>query len=155
MRFKTSLLMAVATVVLLASPGFADDKSHRKAAEDLLNLMNVEKQMQSAIDQSLDIQMKANPQVEPFRDVLKSFFSKHMTWDAVKDDMITIYTDAFEEAELQELITFYKTPLGKKMIEKMPELAAKGMQVGAKRVQDNQQELIQMLQDAASAKQQQ
>ncbi len=154
MRMKTSLLLALAALILLASPGSADEKAHRKAAEDLLTLMEVDKQMQSAIDQSLDIQIKTNPQLMPFRPVLKEFFTKHMTWDAVKDDMIKIYVDAFEEGEIQELIQFYKTPLGKKLIAKTPELTGKGMEIGAKRVQDNQAELVQMIQEAAKKQQQ-
>src|SRR4051812_6424350 len=98
MRLKTPLMLALATVALLARPGLADEKSHREAAEDLLTIMEADKQMQLAIDQSLEVQIKSNPQLAQFRDVLKAFFSKYMTWDAVKEDMISAYADAFEEA---------------------------------------------------------
>jgi uncharacterized protein len=152
MRTRIPLFLAVVTVLVSAATSAADQKSHRKAAEDLLKVMNVDKQMQTAMDQMLDLQVKSNPQLAPFKDVMKRFFAKHMSWDSLKDDFITIYAEAFTEDELKQITTFYQTPTGKKMVEKLPELMSKGMQLGAKRVQDNQAELRQMLEDEKNKK---
>jgi hypothetical protein len=153
MRTRIQLLLAVLAVLVAASAAAADQKSHRKAAEELLKVLNMDKQLQSAIDQTLDLQIKANPGIAEYRDVMKKFFSKHMSWDSLKEDIITIYTDAFTEEELNEITKFYKTPVGKKLVEKNPELMGKGMQLGVKRVQENQGELRQMLEDARDKKQ--
>jgi len=139
-------LVAVAVLIFTPTSG-ADEKSHRQAAEDLLNYVNTEKQLQTAIDQTVDMQVKANPQIAPKAGVMKKFFVKYMSWDSLKDDIVKIYTDAFTEDELKQVTAFYKTPVGKKMIEKMPELMGKGMQLGLRRVQENQGELIRMLQE--------
>jgi hypothetical protein len=153
-KTKIRLLFAVAIACVVASTALADTKSHRKAAEDLLKLMGVESQMEKSLEQMTEIQIKASPQLAPFKDVMKKFYAKHMSYANVKEDYITIYVDAFTEKELKEIATFYKTPTGKKMVEKMPELMGKGMELGAKRVQDNQAELIQMIQaEAAKPKQ--
>jgi hypothetical protein len=147
---KTALWYGLALVTALAvvSGSFADEKSHRKAAENLLKEMNMEKQLVASIDQMVDLQVKTNPQLAPFKEVMKKFLNKHMSMNSLKDDMITIYTGAFTEDELNEITKFYKTPTGKKMIEKLPDLMAKGMQLGVQRVQANQEELRQMLEEA-------
>ena len=56
-------------------------------------------------------------------------------------------TQEFTEPELQKLTEFYKTPLGKKASEKMPQLALLAGQLGLKKAQAHQAELRQMLED--------
>ena len=149
---KTTIRLALAVAILsgVASTSSADTKSHRKAAEELLQVMGVETQLDKSIDQALEIQIKSNPQISPFKDVMKKFFSKHMSYAGLKEDFITIYTDTFTEKELKDIKAFYLTPTGKKMAEKMPELTSKGMLLGAKRVEENQAELREMIQEEAS-----
>jgi uncharacterized protein len=150
MQTKLRHVFVVAILLTAGSTSFADTKSHRKAAEDLLTVMGVETQLLSAIDQTLDLQIKANPQLEPFKGVMKKFFLKYMSWNGLKEDIVVIYADTFSEQELNEIKAFYLTPTGKKMAAKMPELMGKGMQLGVKRVQDHQDELRQMLQEEAA-----
>jgi hypothetical protein len=150
-RFR-SLILAALILGVAAPAALADKASHRKAAEDLLKVMGMEKLLKDGIDQSLDIQIKANPQLEPFKDTMKDFLYKHMSWESLKDDLVTIYVDAFTEEELKEIRAFYLTPVGKKVAEKTPSLSAKGMQLGVERVQKNQPELIRMIREAAQKK---
>lgn len=148
-------ILAVAVAVAVAAPGaFADTKSHRQAAEDVLKAMNIDKQFSMVIDQSLDAQIKANPQLGPYRATLKQFFDKYMSWDSLKDELVTSYANTFTEKELKEIIAFYKTPAGKKLVEKTPELTSQGMQRGMRRLQEHQVELQQMLQQAIQGGQQ-
>ncbi len=147
MKTKLRLLFAIAIASAIASVAIADTKSHRKAAEDLLTTMGVENQMARSIDQSLEAQIKMTPVMAQFKEPMKKFFSKYMSYASLKDDLITTYVDAFTEKELKEITAFYKTPVGKKMVEKMPELMSKGMEIGMKRVQDNQAELQKMIQE--------
>ena len=51
---------------------------------------------------------------------------------------------------MKKLTEFYKTPLGKKANEKMPQLAFLAGQLGLKKAQANQAELRQMLEDPKS-----
>jgi hypothetical protein len=149
-RFR--LVLALAAACAIPSTLSADEKSHRKAAEELLLATNIESQMRTTIDQSIGLQIKANPQLAPMRGAFDRFFAKYMSWDSLKDDVISMYTGAFTEAELKEITAFYKTPTGKKMVQKMPELMSKGMQLGVSRVQANQAELQQMIQDEMAKK---
>jgi uncharacterized protein len=144
------LILAGAVLAVTSPVVLADQKTHRKAAEELLKAMGVDKQVETALAQMLDLQIKNNPGLAPFRGAMKEFFTKHMSWDSLKDDLITIYTDAFTEEELKEILAFYRTRVGRKMVEKTPDLLSKGMQLGVRRVQENQGELRRMIQDAGN-----
>ncbi|MFO0891794.1 MAG: DUF2059 domain-containing protein [Isosphaeraceae bacterium] len=146
-RLRLVLVLAITAVGLVPSSSRADEKSHRKAAEDLLLAANIESQLRSSIDQSIALQIKVNPQLAPMKDTFLRFFAKYMSWEALKEDVIAMYAEAFTEAELREITAFYRTPTGRKMIEKMPVLMAKGMQLGVSRVQANQAELRRMVEE--------
>jgi len=140
MKLLLSLFIAAITCTLPVSSR-ADEASHRKAAESLLGLMDMEKLLGDSIDQMLQIQVQQNPTLAQYQPQMKAFLAKYMSWASLKDEMITIYATEFSEAELKEVTAFYQTPVGKKMVQKMPALMAKGAQLGQKRVQDHLPEL--------------
>ena len=137
------------TVALGLSPVVAlgDTQSHRKAAENLLIVMEVDKSLPKVVEQVVETQMQQNPQLAPQREVLQRFLTKYVNWASVKEDTITAYTQEFTEPELKKLAEFYKTPLGKKASEKMPQLAFIAGQLGLRQAQAHQAELRQMLED--------
>ena len=137
------------TVALMFYPCVAlgDAQSHRKAAENLLLVMEVDKSLPKIVAQVVDTQVQQNPQLAPQREVLQRFLTKYLNWESVKEDTITAYTHEFTEPELKKLAEFYKTPVGKKASEKMPQLAFLAGQLGLKKAQANQAELRQMLED--------
>ncbi len=63
--------------------------------------------------------------------------------------MVKMYTKEFTEAELKEMTKFYKSDLGKKIVQKNPVLMQKGADLGARRVQENLEELKKMIEDEA------
>ena len=123
----------------------ADEASHRKAAESLFGLMEMETLVSQSVDEMLAMQVQQNPALAPFQAQMKAFLNKYMSWASMKDDMTKIYTAEFSESELKELGKFYETPLGKKAVRKMPALMAKGAEIGQKRVQDHLPELQEAL----------
>jgi hypothetical protein len=50
-------------------------------------------------------------------------------WNKLKPDMVKLYTTNFSESELKDLVAFYKSPLGKKVLEKMPQLTQQSAQM--------------------------
>jgi uncharacterized protein len=138
-----SLIMMA--VVLNHAVALGDAKSLRKAAETLLIVTNVDKNLPKIVEQVLASQLQQNPQLTPYRDVMQRFLNKYMNWESLKEEIITAYTQEFTEQELKQLTEFYKTPLGKKAVEKMPKLIFIGGQIGMRRVQANEAELRQMI----------
>ncbi len=143
------LILALVAVAFVTAGGTAgaDDKSHKAAAEQLLKAADVEKNLEKVIDVVLEQQLKANPQLAPAKVVMQKFFKRHLSYTALKDDMIKLYVEEFTEDELKKLADFYATPLGKKMVTKMPVLTQKGGDLGMKRVQENADELRKLIED--------
>lgn len=130
----------------------ADETTHRASAEALLNNMEMDKLMSQSVDQMLQMQVQQNPAIAPYQAQMKTFLSKYMSWAAMKDDMVKIYVAEFTEPELRELNAFYQTPLGKKTVQKMPTLLAKGAELGQKRVQEHLPELQAAIQSQVGPK---
>ena len=86
--------------------------------------------MQAAMDQMMAVQLKANPQLAPFKDVMKKFLDKHLSYASIKEELISLYVSEFTETELKELVAFYRTPVGKKAVDKLPVLMQKGAELG-------------------------
>jgi len=57
-------------------------------------------------------------------------FRKELNADELVNQIIPIYDKHLTHAEVKELIKFYETPVGKKMITVMPAITAESMQVG-------------------------
>jgi len=146
-RLLCSCLITVA-LGLVPVVTLGDEHSHRKAAEELLLVLEVEKSLPKVVDQVVANQVQHNPQLAPQREVLQRFLTTYVNWDSVKEETITAYTQEFTEPELKTLTEFYKTPLGKKASEKMPQLALIAGQIGLRQAQAHQTELRQMLSTA-------
>lgn len=153
-RILACLLLAfiAATPVAFSTPARADDASHLKAAQDLLASTDMNAMLQQSLDRILAVQIQAMPQLAPYKDTLRAFLTKYMSWDAMKDDITKLYVDNFTEEELKDITAFYQTPTGKKALAVMPELMSKGAQLGQQRVQQHMPELQQMIADAVKAK---
>ena len=134
-------------LVLIAQPltARADDATRRKAAESLLQLMDMQSVLTESVNQMLEIQIKQNPAIAPYQQEMKDFFAKYMSWQSLKDDIVGIYAAEFTEADLTELNRFYQTPLGRKSLQKTPQLLAKSAELGQKRVQEHLPELQQAI----------
>ncbi|SOC80386.1 hypothetical protein SAMN06296241_1935 [Salinimicrobium sediminis] len=50
--------------------------------------------------------------------------------ESLYGQMAQIYTEEFTEAEIDQILAFYNTPVGQKMREITPELTRKGMEIG-------------------------
>jgi hypothetical protein len=146
---KRVMAVALAVLVLVATAAAQDEapKSHKAAAEALLKTMDFDKQIATSVDQMVAMQIKANPKMAQFKGVMTKFLKKHMSYASLKGDLVKMYTEAFTEKELKDLTAFYKTPLGKKLLQKQPALMQKGAELGAKKVQDNAAELRKMIED--------
>ena len=68
------------TVTLGLSPVVAlgDAQSHRKAAENLLLVMEVDKSLPKVVEQVVETQLQQNPQLASQREVLQRFLTQYV-----------------------------------------------------------------------------
>jgi hypothetical protein len=141
---KISQIPLVLVFLFLPSLSSADAASE-KEAEKLLNLIDMEEVFAQSISQMLDVELQHDPALAPYRSVMLEFFSKYMSYESMKPELLKIYSEAFTADELIEIRGFYATKTGKKTLKKMPTLMAQSSQIGIVRVQENMAELYSMI----------
>ena len=139
-RIGVSVLLSLC----IASLGYADSQTHRQAAEEVLRLTKVDKMLGPLIDQIQQVQIQQLQQMnlsseayataQRYLQRINDSVAREMQWQEIKNDYVELYTDAFTEQELRQLIQFYSTPLGHKVVEKMPVLMEQSMQLGQKKM---------------------
>ena len=141
-KMKTSAIVLFIIMSLFNSIANADEASHRSAAEELLLLTNTDKmlkpmweQMESMMEDQF-YRMGASDNLKP---ILKKYQTKMLKileeklgWEKVKNDFITIYVKTYSEDEIVAISNFYKSPAGRKFIEKMPQLMQETMAISQK-----------------------
>ncbi|MEX1139680.1 MAG: DUF2059 domain-containing protein [Bacteroidota bacterium] len=140
-------LLIIILLSSLTSLSVAQDGStHLAAAVEFLSTLNMQQVLSQTLDGSLRYQLQTNPELEPYQDVMRSFLTKHMSWESLKDSLATIYAEEFTEDEIRALIGFYKTALGRKTLETFPALFAKGSELGENAVKAHLPELTEAIQ---------
>jgi hypothetical protein len=130
---KRFLVMMACAAGLVAVPVRADDAAKKALAEELLSVMDIQKnvdQVFAMMRQQMQAQMKrdglatTNASLE-FMDVIQA----ELSWEKLKPHYIELYTGTFTEAEMQGVIDFYKSPAGVAFLGKQPELMRRSMEL--------------------------
>lgn len=135
---KVILLLFVVTISF-QYPSFAEEVTPEKAAA-IMKLMeitgskNLGLQFGSAINQNIAKAWKQkNPNIpERAFQILSEEVNKAMAdnMDTLMSQIVTIYNNHFTKAEIDELLAFYSTPIGKKMISVLPQILKESLTVG-------------------------
>ncbi len=106
----------------------------RVSAEKLLEVLQVGKNYDNAIQQAVEMQTEimnkkngSEEQLAQIHENMKSSMEK-FSWEKMKPMFIDIYAEVFTAKELDDIIAFYESPAGRKFIEKQPELMSVTMQ---------------------------
>jgi hypothetical protein len=135
-------LRAICTAaVLVCASGqvLADTASHNASAETFLKLAHADKlgtpvymQVQQMFAQRF-AETKAPESkkalLETYQAKANAALDQSIGWNKLKPDMVKLYTANFTESELKDLVAFYQSPLGKKVLTKMPELTQQSAQL--------------------------
>jgi len=142
---KKFVLMFVMLLVALPLSARAGDAERRQLAEQFLNVNKVKEQvdmMYGKVEGIISSQIEAIELTEDreknllaMQQIAKDLLFKGLSWEALKEDYINLYTETFSEEDLQGIIAFSKSPLGQKMAEKSPLLMQKSMEIGRQHAQ--------------------
>jgi len=143
LSFPAALLALVCFAPLL----HAQDDPKRAAAEQMLQAMHADDMMaklmanqkenvkkMTAAMMGKNLSPEALKQAEAVESASLDLVFQQLSWDSLKPDFIQIYSEVYTEQELKDLTAFYKTPLGQTLMEKMPDLQAKTMEIMQKRM---------------------
>jgi hypothetical protein len=118
---------------------------------ELMQIMNFDQTMQSMQGQMrgmMEEQFKSYATCEAAQPVLREFSGKlsdsmmgYLTDEELKVDIAAVYADVFTVEELRGIVDFYRSPLGKKLVERMPDLMQKTMVITQDRMKAMMPEL--------------
>lgn len=135
------LLLIISNLILVSPLSLADD-SHYNTALELISLTyNKEATYQSFISFGLlpvKERFENNPKTKDYvdvllnvtKEVLDAYFNDSDTQNNLKTIYAKIYTEEFTKNELKELIKFYKTATGRKVLQKLATINQKAWERG-------------------------
>jgi len=159
MKRVSALALALAAVLCAAPRAAAQDPApaqaaaarpeptaeQRAAALELLEAIDVAGTLEASINTMMEIQMRTNPAVRSVESVMREFFRRHISWNALKGGYTDLYARTFTVDEMREMTAFYRTPAGRKLSRSMPHLMREGAALGDRAVQEHSEELRQMI----------
>jgi uncharacterized protein len=125
-------LLFVSFLLLLFSitPCAATEETHLATAEELLILIGTDKLIETAkvkIHESYNREMNSNDVsdekravYDEYREKVLALLEEKYSWASLKGEIAALYLRAFDEDELREIVQFYATPTGRKVLETMP-----------------------------------
>lgn len=90
--------------------------------------LQIEAAMNNAIQQALNGQSptpKQQQAVNNMKDGMISLIQGELAWEKLEPMYLRLYKESFTEEEVAGMLSFYKTPAGKALINKMPTLMQK------------------------------
>ncbi len=105
-KFIIILLLALAITQSL----IAAETSKNELTDNLIEAFDIQNSTSFNIDQIVDIIIKKEPQFTPYRDVLIKFYTKHLTWEAIKPMFEKIILMEFSEPDLVTINQFLANP---------------------------------------------
>ena len=115
MSFKSFSLAAMLVAVSLL--GAAETApSHREAALEFLRAKGTPELLERHCKLMLEKQLAAAPEYAEHRDALAKFYRDTFGFEALKDELVKLYTGEYSEAELRELTRFYSSEIGRKSV---------------------------------------
>lgn len=141
---QTNTLLVVVSLIFLSTNAqlhAADKSAHLQQVETLFKLTQMEKKIQESVDSVVQLQLRQSPQLAEHEKTMHDFFTKHIGWNALKNDIAEMYIRTFTEKELEAINGFYITPAGQKVIKALPQLVQERNQLAMGRLQQNIGEL--------------
>lgn len=134
----------------------ADEASKRTKIDQLMVLMDSEALSRQMMDQAHhNVQAEVmrpgtpaelQPILKEYADKMVAVVDRQLRWTVMRPKVAQFYAESFTEPELDSILTFYRSPAGKALVQKMPTLMNKSMELGQQQLQSARPE-IQKLSD--------
>lgn len=151
-RFRLTALILLAA---LSSAALAATEKHMQYAEKLLELTHADRlavpvyaQVQQMFaDRFVEAKASANKQalLESYQAKANATLDTAIGWGQLKSSLIKLYTEEFNEPELKQMVDFYQSDLGRKMLAKLPKLNHASAQMAQTRLEQVAPEVNKLL----------
>ena len=71
---------------------------------------------------------------DAFRQKVVTLLRSSATWKALEPDFVKLYSDAYSEEELDGILAFYHSPVGRTMLARAPQLTDQSIAISQQRM---------------------
>lgn len=145
----------VCVAVLLLCMGrvsFADEASKRAKIDEMFTLMQMQRTLDQLAEQQAAQMKKVMPMlmqgqtvsaddqksIDTFTDRMSAMVRESISWEKVKPQYIDLYAKTYDEATIDGMVAFYRSPAGQMMVAKQPELISQSQSIAQTRLQELQ-----------------
>jgi hypothetical protein len=160
MKCAKLFTLSLIVLVLVCSIGTSvSAESSRDSVEKLLLLTKQDQIINQTFEQfkplilqqfqQMSLTKEQSQIIDKYMGKMLDVMKEEMNWDQIKGDFIQIYTSVYTEEEIQEMIKFYQSPVGRKLIEKTPLIVQQSMALSQKYVQNILPKIQELTQEMA------
>jgi hypothetical protein len=145
--------LMILALALSAAPAAAQPEPSASEVAAVRELLEVSRTRENFI-RAMELGMEQGGMGEmtpQIRAVLRQFMDEHFRYDEMEPDFIRMYTETFTEEEIRGLTAFYRTPVGQRVVETLPEISAASQAIVMERLQSAMPELMQRIMEAMQA----
>ena len=160
---KSKLFLLSLCIAATVPAARADDASHRAKAEEMLRLTktdsglhdqltNLQTRITELAKQQFNLPAPTAEQtalMTEYRGKIQQITAEEVGYEQLRPMIVTLYAASFTDAELDAIITFYKSPAGQTLVSKMPDVAGKTTSTVQDRIKELQPKLAAMTQSYA------
>jgi uncharacterized protein len=144
---RTACLLLTVAMVCQHSP-YADTTSKARKVREMLVALHLE-QMTNRIERAQEDRVEAISQqqlagatldadqkkaYDEFRAKVVELLRSSASWKALEPDFVKLYSDAYTEEEIDGILAFYGSPVGRAMLAKAPQLTEQSIAISQRRM---------------------
>jgi len=148
-------IFIICLILLIPFAAFGDDKV--KLAKEIMELTNVNQtmkqfemqmqQMQKQIMSQINIPENKKAKAHEFQNKLNKKIFEIISYDKMEKEYLELYTSVYTTEELKGIVKFYKSPVGKSMLQKQPIIIKKIMEISQNKMKILMPELQSMVKE--------
>ena len=164
MRRKLSLAIAIAVLHLTSAAGHADQVSKSAKVEEFFRLAKMDEMLRQTltlatnqfksgvIQQMLGVKLppEMEKRVDAFEEKVTAAIGDALAWEKLKPDYVKLFAGAYTEAEIDDILAFYRSPTGQSMVAKSPSLMAKSGEIVQQRLSETQSQVQALMREFIS-----
>ncbi|HMP71965.1 MAG TPA: DUF2059 domain-containing protein [Kiritimatiellia bacterium] len=159
---KKKMLIVIAALASTAVAVRAESDDRRELAAEVIIAMEAEQLLKeniAAMKENFVEQMAMMSRASPGADIAEAqekilgIIEESMSWDAVRDDFIDLYSTLFDAPTLKGLLAFYQSEVGREFVRKMPELTARSQEISMKRMSEVMPRMMEVMQQLQPSRQ--
>lgn len=144
-------MIMLAALLAFAAPAAAQEEptpGEVQAGRELLEASRTRENFIRALEMGLEQGAGTDELTPAVRQALTNFMNEHFRYEDLEPDFVRMYTELFTEEEMRGMAAFYRTPLGQRMVEMLPELTVRSQAIVNDRLQAAMPELMETIMEA-------